>query len=162
MRPRVLVAGVGNVFFGDDGFGVEVARRLRVQPLPDDTLVNDFGVRGLHLAQTLLEPTDLLIVTEIAPRGGPPGSLYLIDPLRDAHGIGTAEGHSLDIPLVLAAVRAFGGTMPRVRIVGCEPADLGAHLGLSDPVRHAVSPAMELVRRMLRHELERRRPPATG
>ncbi len=162
MTPRVLVAGVGNVFFGDDGFGVEVARRLSALPLPRGASVNDFGVRGLHLAHALLQPTEVLIVTEIAPRGGAPGTLYVIDPERDEHGIGTADGHSLDIPLVLAAVRAFGGSTPRVRIVGCEPADLGAHLGLSEPVRHAVAPAVDLVKRMLESELDPLPPAVRG
>lgn len=154
-RGRVLVAGVGNVFFGDDGFGVEVARRLRVRQLPIGTEVGDFGVRGLHLAHALLDPIELLVVAELAPRGGAPGTLYVIDPEREPRGIGTADGHSIDIPLVLAAVRAFGGSLPRVRIIGCEPADVGAHLGLSEPVRRAVDPAAELVRQVVEREIAR-------
>jgi hydrogenase maturation protease len=145
MARRVLVAGVGNVFFGDDGFGVEAARRLHARgSLPGGAVATDFGVRGLHLAQALREPLELLIVLEIAPCGGPPGSLYVIDPADEARRLGSEEGCSLDIPLVLDAVRAFGAATPRVRIVGCEPSDVGARVGLSGAVARAIGPAIEL------------------
>lgn len=152
MTGRVLVAGVGNVFFGDDGFGVEVVRRLRAsEPLPPGATATEFGVRGLHLAQTLLDPFDLVVVVEVAPRGLVPGALHVFDP-TEHHG--SFEGHSLDIPLVLAAARAFGATLPRICIVGCEPADLGARVGFSEAVREALDPAVELARRLVSHELE--------
>lgn len=145
MIRRVLVAGVGNVFFGDDGFGVEAARRLHARgSLPGGAVVTDFGVRGLHLAQALREPLELLIVLEIAPLGGPAGSLHVIDPSDEARRLGSEEGCSLDIPLVLDAVRAFGAAMPRVRIIGCEPFDVGARVGLSEAVAAAIGPAIEL------------------
>jgi hydrogenase maturation protease len=147
MHARVLIAGVGNVCFGDDGFGVEVARRMRHGSLPPGVSAIDFGVRGLALAQALVEPHELLIVVAITTRGGEPGSLYVLDAPNGARGV-TTESCSLDLPLVLAAVRAFGGRVPRVRIVGCEPADLGARMGLSDAVRRAVAPAVELAREL--------------
>lgn len=149
----MLVAGLGNVFFGDDGFGVEVARRLASSPLPAAARVGVFGVRGLELAHALREPVQLLLALHIAPRGGTPGTLYVIDELEDGRD---SSGGSIDLPLALAAARAARGSVPRVRVIGCEPADLRARSGLSAPVQQAIDPAVELVRRLVRRELATR------
>jgi hydrogenase maturation protease len=159
MSARVLVAGVGNVFLGDDGFGVEVARRLAAEGLPG-VEVEDFGIRGLHLAFRLLDPPALLVVADAVARGGPAGTLYVLEPDPPVDGdpaAGAAEatdGHGMHLPAVLAAARAMGAAPPRaVRIVGCEPADLGERMGLSAAVAAAVEPAVALVRSLAEEEL---------
>lgn len=159
MTPRVLIAGVGNVFLGDDGFGVEVAARLSGERLPDGVAAVDFGVRGIHLAYELLEPPELLLVVDAVSRGGEPGLLYLIEPnLSELSEQGGLDAHGMDLPSVFSRVRALGGALPRVLIVGCEPALLDEHLGLSEPIRAAVEPALELVRETVRRELGARDP----
>jgi hydrogenase maturation protease len=156
--PRVLIACVGNIFLGDDSFGVEVARRLRDRPYPQGVRVVDFGIRGVDLAYTLLDDYDALILVDAAPRGRAPGTLYLIEPdlpAGDAEG-GTAgrvafETHSMDPVKVLAYARALGARPVRTLIVGCEPAPPptdGYHemvMGLSVPVRAALDPAVEMI-----------------
>jgi hydrogenase maturation protease len=153
MTRRVLVAGVGNVFFRDDGFGVEVARRLAQDEMPPGAAVADFGIRGIHLAFELLDPPRLLVVVDALPRGGAPGSLYVVDPELDAMQPAGADAHAMQLPAVFASVRAMGGTLPRVLVVGCEPAEVGEGMGLSEPVQRAIGPAAELVRDIVQREL---------
>jgi hydrogenase maturation protease len=153
--PRVLVAGIGNVFLGDDGFGVAVAQRMGREPLPAGTTVVDYGIRGVHLAFELLSPPDLLVLVDITSRNGAPGSLYLIDPetdSTDASSPGT-DGHAMDPRAVFVAVQQMGGALPRTRIVGCEPADLSERMELSDPVREAIEPAIAMIRRLIESEV---------
>lgn len=151
MSVRVLVACIGNVFLGDDGFGVEVARRLARAPLPATAEVVDYGIRGLHLAYRLLEPVDLLVVVDIVSRGGAPGTIHLIEPELGGDGVcaGAAEAHGMTVPAVFAAVQAMGGALPRVLLVGCEPAALDERMALSPPVAAAVDRAVELLHRIL-------------
>lgn len=142
---RILVAGIGNVFFGDDGFGVAVAQRLAKANLPQDTRVLDTGIRGLHLAYELLEPCDLLVAVDAVSRGGTPGTVYLIEP-----EIGTAQpvpggAHGVDLPAVFAMVRTLGGTLPRVLLVGCEASRTDEGLGLTTTVEAAVEEAAKLI-----------------
>lgn len=151
MSARVMIAGVGNVFLGDDGFGVAVAERLVRERLPEGVVVRDVGVRGLHLAYELLDPPDLLIVVDLVSRGELPGTLYVLDPVLEPEH--AASPHGMDLHAVAAAVRELGGTMPRVRLVGCEPAELEEGMELSAPVRAAVEPAALIVRRMAQREL---------
>jgi hydrogenase maturation protease len=160
MRRRILVAGIGNVFFGDDGFGVEVARRLSETALPAGVAVAEFGIRGIHLAFELLDGVELLVAIDATRRGGAPGSLYLIEPdLEQAPA--QADAHGMQLPAVLSAVRAMGGTVPPVRVVGCEPAACEG-MGLSEPVQVAVEPAIALVREVVQRALaEQRRPETT-
>jgi hydrogenase maturation protease len=146
----VLVAGIGNVFLEDDGFGVEVARRLAAEPLPDGVRAVDFGIRGTHLAFELLDGPDLLIVADAATRGEAPGTVLLLEPDLDALAPSDGDAHAMDLGAVLASVRAMGGTLPRVLVVGCEPASLGERMGLTPSVRDAVAPAVELIRDLLR------------
>jgi hydrogenase maturation protease len=148
----VLVAGTGNVFRGDDGFGVEVVRRLARMPIPPGVTVRDYGIRALHLAYALLEPVDLLIVVDAASRGEPPGTLYLIEP--DGLGLGEpTDPHGMSLSAVFASVQALGGALPRVLVVGCEPADLGETMALSEPVERAVEPALRMIHEVLAREL---------
>jgi hydrogenase maturation protease len=153
---RVLVAGVGNVFFGDDGFGVEVVRRLREEELPPGVDVVDFGVRSLHLAFELLgpPPLELFVLVDSMARGGEPGTLYVIDPDRDPHAlVGPPDAHAIDPSAVLASLSGLGGSLPPTRIVGCEPASLDHAMRLSPQVREAVLPAVRLVRRLVEAEV---------
>jgi hydrogenase maturation protease len=147
----VLVAGAGNIFRGDDGFGVAVAGRLAREPLPAGVTVRDFGIRGLHLAYELLDPPGLLIVVDAVSRGEPPGTLFVIEP--EVEPATTADPHGMDLRAVFASVGAMGGALPRVLIVGCEPADLSETMGLSPAVERAVEPAVELLRTMVEREL---------
>ena len=112
MSRRVLVAGIGNVFLGDDGFGVAVAARLAREPLPEGTRVTDFGIRGVHLAFELLDPPDLLVLVDAMARGDAPGTLYLVDPeVEDLSGGAPApDAHAMDPYTVLAAARRMGAS----------------------------------------------------
>lgn len=152
MSARILVACVGNVFFGDDGFGVEVARVLSRAQLPAGVVLRDVGIRGLHLAYELLDPPGLLVVVDALPRGGVPGTVYVLEPDLDEVLPGGADAHSVDLPSVFAMVRAMGGALPRVLVVGCEPEDVREGMGLSLPVEQAVAGAVALVEEILQRE----------
>lgn len=150
MRPKVLVAGIGNIFLADDAFGVEVVRRLAAGTLPEGVSVQDFGIRGFDLAYAMMEPWDLVILVDAAQRGGAPGTLYVIEREEDLEPTKQAalEPHGMDPVRALDLVRALGGTPPRVRVVACEPEDLGGaegRMGLSAAVAAAISPAVQLV-----------------
>ena len=143
---KILIAGVGNVFLGDDGFGVEVARRLQLRPLPDCVHVLDVGIRGMHLAYQLLEGYDLLVFVDIVSRGGAPGTLYVVEP--EGEVAATADAHSIELRSVLAFLQVLGGSVGRVLVVGCEPADLSERMGLSDAVERCVEPTVRRVRQL--------------
>ncbi len=163
IRPRILVAGIGNIFLGDDAFGVEVAQRLARRPLPEEVRVVDFGIRGLDLTYALLDGYEAVILVDALPRGGAPGTLYVLEPERGetAGGNGVAmETHNLDPVKVLRLAEAMGGKVERLLLVGCEPRTTGGEEdmpdGLSDPVRASVDEAIglieSLVARLLRGE----------
>ena len=154
MKSRVLVAGIGNMFLGDDGFGVAVVKRLEREFLPEGTRVVGFGIHGVQLAFDLLEPPDLLVVVDATSRLGAPGTLYVLDPEEDptAGGPSEPETHAMDPRAVFMAVRQMGGTLPRTRIVGCEPDDLSAGTCLSDAVQQAIEPAVQMIRRLIASE----------
>jgi len=152
-RPRVLVAGIGNIFLGDDAFGVEVVQRLARRPQPDDVRVVDFGIRGLDLTYALLDGSDAVVLVDAIPRGGPPGTLYVLEPeVEGSAGLESGDlmldAHDLDPTKVLRLATALGSPVKRVFLVGCEQQELGGdegHMGLSDPVRVAVDEAVSLV-----------------
>jgi hydrogenase maturation protease len=151
---RVLVAGIGNVFLGDDGFGVAVAQALAKDPLPEGTRVVDYGIRGLHLAFELLDPPDLLVLVDTTSRQREPGTLYLIDPEleKESLGVATPDAHAMDPVTVFASVLHLGGRLPRARIVGCEPASLDEGMGLSAPVENAIPAAVSMIRELIESE----------
>jgi hydrogenase maturation protease len=161
-RPRILIAGIGNIFLGDDAFGVEVARRLAARPQPEGVRVVDFGIRGFDLALALTDGCDLAILVDALARGGSPGTLYVIEPelpgpeIPDVSGM-MVETHGLHPEKVLRLVRALGGQVPAVRVVGCEPATFGSEeepaMELSDPVRSAVDEAVRLVESLVAERL---------
>ncbi|MEU3047875.1 hydrogenase maturation protease [Streptomyces sp. NPDC006984] len=151
--PRTLVAGIGNIFLGDDGFGVEAVRQLSAGPLPPHVEAVDFGVRGVHLAYQLLEGYDTAVLLDATARGGAPGTLYVIeDAEADAPpGGAPLDGHRMTPGTVLALLGTLGagtGTAPpaRILVVGCEPACLDEGIGLSDAVGGAVPHAVRTVR----------------
>jgi hydrogenase maturation protease len=144
---RVLIAGIGNIFLGDDGFGVEVARRLQRESLPAHVEVVDVGIAGLHLAYRLLDGYDLLIAVDAVTRGEAPGTVYVVEPALD-DAPGHADAHAVDLRSVFAMVRALGGQLGRVLVVGCEPAELEERMGLSAVATAAIEPAMRRVRQI--------------
>jgi hydrogenase maturation protease len=142
----VLVAGIGNLFFGDDGFGPEVAQRL-ARTAPAGARVVDFGIRGLHLAFELLTPVRLLIVVDCVHRGGAPGTIYVVEPTVDETAA-SPDAHAVRLPEVLASLRQLGGTTPVVRVVGCEPASIAPGIGLSAEVAAAIPAAIAIVHQL--------------
>jgi hydrogenase maturation protease len=149
------VAGIGNIFLGDDGFGVEVANRLSTGPVPPGVQVADYGIRGVHLAYELLEGYDALVLVDAVPMEEPPGTLALIEPDLDApdgavDGEGpTMDAHSMNPAVVLGMLSGLGGRVDRVVVVGCQPANLDEGIGLSPPVAAAVDRAVEVVGEVL-------------
>jgi len=149
MSQCILVAGIGNIFLQDDGFGVEVAKRLADSELPEGVKVTDFGIRGVHLAYEMLDGGyDTTILIDAAPRGEAPGTVYLIEPdlgKIDAQQSASMDAHSMDPQVVFATLKSLGGSPRRVLIVGCEPLVIDDGIGLSEPVGRAVEEAVRLV-----------------
>jgi hydrogenase maturation protease len=158
---RVLVAGIGNIFFADDGFGCEVAQLLAREPRAPDAKVEDFGIRGLHLAYELLAGYDRAILIDAAPRGGVPGTLYVIEPEVDVTGA-APDAHRMDVQNVFAFVRMLDGEPPPITIVGCEPETTEPGMGLSAAVTGSIAPAAALVRRLLAEQRAALVPQASG
>ena len=157
----ILVAGIGNIFLGDDGFGVAVVEQLAARPQPDRVRVTDFGIRGFDLAFALLDEPEATILVDAMPRGEPPGTVYVLEPVLDAedsasipdHAEGSFEGHAMTPASVFALVRTLGGKPRNVTVVGCEPLTLGpenvGQMGLSEPVARAVPEAVAVVEQLL-------------
>jgi hydrogenase maturation protease len=137
-KPRVLVAGIGNIFFGDDGFGVEVVKLLQKRPQADGVKVVDFGIRGFDLALAL-EDCEAAVLIDATPRGGPPGTLYLLEPMLTSAVSPGLSPHHLTPEKVLALIPVE--RRPTLRILGCEP----AQLGLEDDGLEGLSPAVYAV-----------------
>ena len=163
MTSGILVAGIGNIFLGDDAFGVEVARALvAAGPSPPGVTVEDYGIRGFDLAFALMADWDLVILVDAYRRGETPGTLCVLEPEPPAAAEPTAEavqGHGLTPERVLGLVRALGGELRcPLRVVGCEPASFGSEeepaLTLSAPVRAAVEEAVRLVQSLIRARQE--------
>jgi hydrogenase maturation protease len=144
---KLLVAGIGNIFFGDDGFGPEVARTLAADATAG-VKVEDYGIRGLHLAYELVAGYDRAILIDAVPRGGAPGTLYVIEPEMRFSGE-APDAHRMDLQNVFSFVQMIGGEAAPITLVGCEPSSAGEGIGLSPPVLDAVTPAAELVRRLV-------------
>ena len=148
MRARVLVAGIGNIFLGDDGFGPEVIRhaspRLEQGGFDGVTAeVVDYGIRGMHLAYDLLEHWDGLVLVDALPDRGAPGTLHVFEADHETMApTAGLEAHSMDPAAVFGTLTALGGTAPRTIVVGCEVANVDEGMGLSDPVAAAVPGAV--------------------
>ena len=154
-ESRILVAGIGNIFFGDDAFGVEVIRELTRFELPEHVRAVDFGIRSYDLAYAIMDGNAATILVDITTRGQPPGTLYLME--LDQEEIakveaGVPDGHSLGPGQVLRLVQSLGGQVPRLYLVGCEPAVLESEegrMGLSEQVQAAVPQAVEMIRKLI-------------
>lgn len=152
-QKRILIACIGNIFLGDDAFGVHVAQRLMQCHFPKSVKVVDFGIRGLDLVYALLENWDAAILVDAAPRGEKPGTIYVIEPElpdeSDAPGANLVEGHSMDPVKVLRTVRQMGGALRRILLVGCEPTPVDPNddmqMELSPQVAAAIEPAVRTV-----------------
>ena len=153
MNGRVLVAGIGNIFLSDDGFGSEAARQVSVTPLPTCVSVIDYGIRGMHLAYDLLDGYEALIILDAAPRGGRPGDVVVIEVGPGDLGHGQLDAHGMEPTAVLASLGSLGGSLPRTFVVGCEPADVSEGMGLSPPVAAAAARTADIVTTLLREEL---------
>jgi hydrogenase maturation protease len=164
MNPSLLIAGVGNIFLGDDGFGVEVVRRLTERRMPHGVQVRDFGIRGLDLAYALADGYDGVILVDTVARGGRPGTLYAIEPQLSPATPDSLElpfeAHSLDPAKVLQLAQRMAGRLPWVRLVGCEPAALDESMQLSGAVAAAVDQAIALVEDLVAEFKDRHVQPA--
>ena len=150
----ILIAGIGNIFYRDDGFGVAVAQRLAQRTLPPNVRVGDFGIRGIDLVFALLDAPELTIFVDTVARGGAPGTLYTIEPdvasivAEEPDGV-LLDTHRLDPVEVLRSAAMMGAKLNRVLLVGCEPVETGQDddggIGLSDAVKSAVEPAIETI-----------------
>ena len=151
----ILIGGIGNIFFGDDAFGSEVARRLACRTARPNVRIVDFGIRGLDLAYSLLGGWNAVIIVDAMPHGEAPGTISVIEPQLDAlDGAPAAvEAHGMDPMRVLALARSMGAELKNVRIVGCEPETFGpaeeGQLGLSPRVDEAVSRAIEIIQTLI-------------
>jgi hydrogenase maturation protease len=146
MASRILIAGIGNIFLGDDGFGPEVMRRVCGRVDTDGVCAVDYGIGGMHLAYDLLEEWDALVLVDAIPNCGSPGRLHVFEADHESPG-GPAglDAHGMDPVTVFASLRALGGTAPRTIVVGCEVADVSDAMGLSEPVQAAVPEAVAAV-----------------
>jgi hydrogenase maturation protease len=153
---RVLVAGIGNVFFADDGFGVAVAQELLKRSLPRGVDVVDFGIRGMDLVFALGEGYDIALFVDAVPRGEEPGTVFLIEPqLAEPDEPVMLDAHGMDPVKVLTLAGQLGPVPERILVIGCEPltgvsGDEEELVGeLSDPVRAAVGVAADMVEQTL-------------
>lgn len=146
MSTRVLVAGVGNLFCRDDGFGPEVVRRLLAAGgLPDEVRAVDYGIRGMHLAYDLLAGYDALVIVDALPSGEPPGALTVLEVGPEHLGGGELDPHGMAPVAVLGSLTGLGGRLPPTYVVGCSPEDTGDGIGLTAAVEAAVPAAMRTV-----------------
>lgn len=150
-QPKILVAGIGNIWLRDDGFGAEVVKRLAERELPEGVAVLDFGIGGLDLAYEAMRGYDALILVDASRQGGEPGTLYVMEPdPEDVDGaIGDGEvldPHGMDPETVLRFVKAIHGWPGKVIVIACEPTEAGdMGIGLSEAVDRAVGKAIDLV-----------------
>jgi hydrogenase maturation protease len=158
--PTILIAGIGNIFLGDDAFGVEVVRRFANRDLPPGVRVTDFGIRGFDLTYALIDGADVTILVDACPRSGTPGDLYVIEPDLTASAAENApaavDAHGMNPMTVLRTARAMGGPLKKILLLGCEPLTFGpeeGQMGLSAPVTEAVERALPLLESVMNRVL---------
>jgi hydrogenase maturation protease len=145
---NVLVAGIGNMFLGDDGFGPEVVRRLAAEPQPAGVRVVDYGIRGMHLAYDLLNGYDLLVLVDALPGQGRPGEVVVLEVGPDDLGDGDFDAHGMNPVAVLGGVSRLGGTLPRTYVIGCRSASVEEGIGLTPQVEAAIPAAVAKAREL--------------
>ena len=146
MAARILVAGIGNIFLGDDGFGSEVVRHAAIPPSDPSVRVIDYGIRGMHLAYDLLEEWDTLVLVDAVPSRGSPGRLHVFQADHESQPAPPGlDAHSMDPAAVFASLRALGGSPPYTVVVGCEAGSVEEGIGLTEPVAKAVPRAVRAV-----------------
>ena len=155
MSSKILVACIGNIFLGDDAFGVEVAKRLAESPLPEGVTVIDFGIRSYDLAYALMQDWELVILVDALPGGGAPGTLYAFEPELPADGDIPAsfDAHTMNPVSVLQMVHALGGNVGHLLVVGCEPESVepkdDGTMGLSARVAGALDEAVRMIHELI-------------
>jgi len=151
VNGEILVACIGNIFLGDDAFGPEMAKRLAGTPLPEGITIRDFGIRSYDLAYALMQDWELVILVDAMPGGGTPGTLYAFEPefSADNETAPSVDPHIMSPVAVLQLVRALGGKVGRLQVVGCEPESVepnnNGEIGLSAPVKAALEEGVRLV-----------------
>ncbi|MDQ2738883.1 MAG: hydrogenase maturation protease [Actinomycetota bacterium] len=154
MADRVLVAGIGNLFLGDDGFGPEVVRRLAEQQvLPENVRLVDYGIRGMHLAYDLLDGYAALVLVDALPGDGSPGDIVVLEVGEEDIGSDSFDPHGMAPVAVLASLNQLGGTLPPTYVVGCRPDTVEEGIGLSPAVAAAVPQAMVAVQNLLKERV---------
>jgi hydrogenase maturation protease len=164
MTGRILVAGVGNIFLRDDGFGVEVVRHLLARTVPDGVEVSDFGIRGVHLAYQLMDGYDTLVLVDAVPRDFEPGTVFVLEPditkpcpeAEEAVESGAAplvDAHGMAPGSMLAVLDMLGGRVRRVLVVGCQPGDVSEGIGLTPAVEAAIPRAVDMVLEVISEEV---------
>jgi hydrogenase maturation protease len=156
---RILIAGIGNIFFGDDAFGCEVARELSARTLPPEVTVRDFGIKSYDLAYALAAKFDAIVLVDAMPRGDRPGTTFLVE--IEAGGLGEldvemTDAHTMNPVNALKMAQSVGPVTAKIYLVGCEPAKLegeDGEIGLSEPVQRAIPQAMELIEAVVREQL---------
>jgi hydrogenase maturation protease len=155
---KILIAGIGNIFYGDDGFGCEVIRELSRKNFPDAVTVADFGIRSYDLAYALTIDYDAIILVDAVPRGEKAGTIFLIEP--DVNRLGELEAnavdpHSMNPVAVLQMAQSLGEISGQLFLVGCEPAVLESdEIGLSAEVSAAIPHAIEMIESLVKNLLE--------
>jgi hydrogenase maturation protease len=151
-RPRILVAGIGNIFLGDDGFGVEVIKRLASRNLPEEVRVADFGIRGFDLVYALQDGYETTILVDACSQGKPPGTIFVIEPELNDHedhqSSSMIDTHGMNPMNVIRMAKAMNAPLNRLLVVGCEPETLGGEegqMGLSAPVDAALDEAVRVL-----------------
>ena len=152
MRPHTLVAGIGNIFLGDDGFGCEVVRRLHLSAVPEGVRVVDYGIRGLHLAYDLLAGWDRLVLVDALPDRGDPRRLEILEVGPEHLGVGELDAHGMAPVAVLASLGALGGRLPPTILVGAQVSDIGERMGLSADLDAVVPAAVDAILLLLREQ----------
>jgi hydrogenase maturation protease len=162
---NLLVAGIGNIFLGDDAFGCEVAREMMKRPQPAGVKVDDYGIRGYDLAYALMEGGDAILIDAV-PRGETPGTLFLIEPdMSEVEDAMMPDGHTMTPVSVLQLVRSLGGRTGRLYLIGCEPAVLESEngdMGLSPAVQEAVPQAVAMTESLIDDLFNDRNPIRSG
>ena len=156
-KPEILVACIGNIFHGDDAFGVEAAKLLATRDLPSNVRLVDYGIRGFDLAFALVDGSDVTVFVDAMQRGEPPGTIYVFEPdLSDLGGAETnaalIDTHGLNPLKVLSMAKGMGAVFGKLLVVGCEPATFGGEygaMGLSPAVEAAIEPAVERIERLI-------------